>query len=166
MRVLFRKVFRFMIERASVPALIAALVMFFVPNVVEKALLKEAMLSALLTVATILAGFFSTGMTILLSLDGKRAMDLLAKLKLVKRFNQQLWVAVKWQLWMAAVCIVSLALQETTSMRLKHWLATALTFTIVGSAVSSYYGVRNIWSLLERHFSELEARADSRKSSL
>ena len=133
-----------------------AILGFALPEKIRTKPACDGILTALISVSAILAGFLATGLTVLLALEGSEVAKMIRKLKLREEINQAFWGAAKSQLWAVAVCLVCLVAAPQpyceTASRLG---AAATTATVLVASTLTARALRILASMMKRHVANL-----------
>ncbi|MCD4826129.1 MAG: hypothetical protein K8S55_16180 [Phycisphaerae bacterium] len=136
------------------------------PNKCVLAILAPSFLSSIISVSSILAGFLTMGISVLLALGGKRIMRLLDELNLRKEVYRSVWCATKWMLLMAACAMIALFVTtiETPKNQMTPdctWWCRASAFVVFFVGMCSLFhgwtALKNITAVVNRHI-EMDAK--------
>lgn len=138
-----------------VPAVLLGIAAWiWLPWPAVQAIQSGTVLGAIIGAASIFAGFFSTGMTILLALEGSPVMQLLDDLQMRHRVNDSIWGATQWLLALAGISLLALIVNAVLNGETRPGAGVVAAMTI-GASLAAYRAVRLIAAILRRH--EVEA---------
>ena len=155
-----KKTWRLQKEHAALPGLVVGCCVHgFLPSTAVKALLANSnLLSALISVGAILAGFFCTGMTVVLSLEGKPVLALMDQMRIRSRVSTGFWTATKWVLTLTGTCLACLIMIPDNE-KVQRVCASLVIGVTVSAGFSSYGAIQNIAAIMRRHATDAEDSA-------